>query len=365
MSIMKWFAKNSSPNTDINKNILPKYFYLNYKLKSIEWLYDITNKDIKEIGKINWKHVGVIIVCCDKDMYETNNNDDKYNIYNTYNLSHLPILRSNLQKCVRREHGLLGMQTCVTIINIDNGLFELLRRITIIIIEDSILCFDYGVLVWFLCAVSKGFVVNNNLTNWILQIIATNVMWSNHKDMEYDNINNTNYNTNYNINIILESNISAKYKNLLISLQLRTSFGGMQSDVNMLHKSSLIWLKRIEDVSYMINFLDANIYNYIYVNYDIINNIILDPEDILLESFDFHCTNICDRIIKKIGLDINIQKLKKLIWDNSSSVNNRLDINYKQYKKANHDDDWLFVEPIYKICCMEIKLELQAKLEKT
>lgn len=337
------------------------YFNLNINSTGIytaEWTNNLPENST-EIGKIKWKKYDrIITICCNITIYNSNNCDTPFtpsNISYKFSDTDLSILRSHLQKCVRREEHLLGFQTAISMITTNNNLFEMLRRLTIIIIEDSVLFIDYSILVWFLCITSKGYKINANLMKILLDIVYK-VMISNHKDINYKIVR---YNTKKNSNLcqnIMASTINQKYKNLLYSVQLRNSFKGMSCDQDMLDKTTFIWLKRMEANSQLCKFLD--IY---YDNPPIISYTSLDPKNIIIEALDFHCTNVCEKLYNKANIGISIDKLKQLIWDYSSSTNTRIDINglleNKSDDKSDNNDLWLIIEPIYKLCCKEIKSE--------
>jgi len=115
-------------------------------------------------------------------------------------------------------------------------------------------------------------------------------------------------------------------------MQFRCSYGGMNGDINMLDKMTFIWYDRF------INKKLGDMFTYLYLkNEDIIIEE-LNPKEILIESYDFHCTDVCDRINKILNNHfINKDLIKKLIWNNSSSINYRFDINYPKYVNKNND----------------------------
>lgn len=65
------------------------------------------------------------------------------------------LLKSHLQKCVRRSHTQLAVKTALTILRLNPG--ELLRRLPIIMLEDAHLFpASFISLVWLMAATSKG-----------------------------------------------------------------------------------------------------------------------------------------------------------------------------------------------------------------
>ena len=87
-------------------------------------------------------------------------------------------------------------------------------------------------------------------------------------------------------------------------------------------------------------------------------------DDLIPESFDFHCTDICDRVQELY--DIDKSKLKSIIWNFSSSINTRANIDCLKhieiYSKPNlFIKKWNDIKGIISICQNDIKHE---KLEK-
>lgn len=330
------------------------YFHLDNNHKT-EWNNDIPN-NATIIGKVNWRDISEITLTCDNKVYDKNKTDKEFTIKTpTYNYTtfDLPILRSNLQKSARRENPKSGILTAISMILIKDesdkqtGLFELCRRLSIIIIEDSVFDFEYGYIIWILYAISKGMKINESLIITLLEI-TTRVMSLNWKDKSYSHISKTS-NTKHMIKIILNSNITKIYKDLLLSLQFRNACKGMQCDYDMLNKATIMWLMRFTHDSVYIKYLNVNMMYKIKYN----NN--LDPNDIILASFDFHCIDIIDKLVNILELyniSHDTDKLKELIWDYSSGYNSRLDINYKlPQEKFNQDNykEWLIIKPIFEM----------------
>lgn len=65
----------------------------------------------------------------------------------------MPVLKSILQKSIRRRRPFPSVRVAMELI--DKALGELLRRLPIIILEDSTLHPDFPLLVWLMVAESK------------------------------------------------------------------------------------------------------------------------------------------------------------------------------------------------------------------
>ena len=365
-----WFGKPKEKQKSKNKNnYTPNYFYLESANDRAKWLYHFPKNSI-ELGSFRSIHPSQkgrpIILCCSRSYYEIIDTDKDFKIdkmhypYKEFNLS---ILKSQLQKCTRRELDILGLSTAISMsLIIDEnkkinqiGLFELLRRFTIIVIEDAILNIWYPNLVWYMSALSKGIKLGQKTIETIFKIINLTLvsLW---RDNSYRHIKirpNTNFAKT--INSLGPIGTKKRYLNVLWSLYFRTSYNGMLNDTEMIYKSIIIWSERIKEKSNLCTFLDLDI---TINDKDIVFNP-LDPEDILLEAIDFHCTNICNRVSEVVDYDIT--QLKELIWNFRSSVNNRMEIepikNKDLYKEPRNHNLWKSINNIVTLEALKIKLE--------
>ena len=86
-----------------------------------------------------------------------------------YNVS---VLKSNLQKCVRRRRNVEALATARQFLYQDPS--EMLRRLPIIMCEDAMLCPSlFCELVWLMAAVSKGYVLNADDGGVVLRAVQT------------------------------------------------------------------------------------------------------------------------------------------------------------------------------------------------
>ena len=359
MDITKFFKpKNNKVDTKTNKipNIQKFYFVLVFENSNLKTYFvkKIDKNNYKILDSIKNKNFYEIILAYDLNVYDKINKKKEFNVNVRYNFdkNHLSILKSNLQKSFRRENEDIFMKTCMSFISIKkDGCFELLRRMTIIIVEDGILGYNYDLLIWFMMYLSKNYTLNNFM---IKNMMKTLFEFFNNpfKDQSYKLYSNKNnfikleeiYNNN---------NLDQKSKNLLISLKLRNFYNGMFCDNIMIDKIVNIWYKRLLENNFkrFSEILDANksIISY--------NRDTLVPNEILLESFDHHCTNISQIILdlchNTFYLKIKKDKIESVIWDFSSSVNSRLDINKNVDKSlvqrlSKEDADlWFILKNIY------------------
>ena len=192
MDIISWVKDNNKNNyNDI-------YFYFDLKYNNCGWTNNQPNKS-KVLEEIRWKinnFYRKVIICCSKitkkELYNKDNLDEENK--NNFSLKHISILKSNLQKSIRRKLYKLAIKTSVSMIKIEDnnnkikqiGLYELLRRLTIIIIEDTILNKYFNILFWFQIILSKGYYLNKKFIDIVL-ISVLSISNCIYQDKEYLN----------------------------------------------------------------------------------------------------------------------------------------------------------------------------------
>ena len=131
MNITNWFSckyhlKNSS---------MPKYFVLDENMIP-HWKINLNTNEYKLFGKIKVKKdFNQILMIGISNKIESkintcNKNSEELKI-------NIPILKSNLQKCIRRSKIRKSVRTCNFLLDVDPN--SLLRRLAIIYIEDVII----------------------------------------------------------------------------------------------------------------------------------------------------------------------------------------------------------------------------------
>jgi hypothetical protein len=206
----------------------------------------------------------------------------------------IPLLKSNLQKAIRRQHIDIAVTTALCLLQ--NDALALFRRLAIIYIEDVCLMDSYPIIIWFMMAL-KDYTLTNYDVNIILHIVINLC-----KEMRtYDFTGKPNP-TNHALLEPLEN------YNVLLSLYYRSEYGGMKGDMNMLLGAIDYYSKNNEIArTYYTDSVEK------YINIEI---------EILEESIDFHpFPHIISLLQKKTGLEKNI--IKSTIWKMESGVNIR------------------------------------------
>jgi hypothetical protein len=300
-TLNKWVK---SDNVFVEK----KYFYIEWSGKTPKKI-DIIDND-KPLDAVIYKSVKIkglnTVIFCGK----INSSNEKLKLPIETDSKLLPILKSNLQKCVRRQNTDLAIQTCIHMWNISPT--EVLRRLPIIMLEDVCFMDSFIILIWMMGAIEQWNPTIVHL-NWILGLVKILCLYP-VKTYITDYVSNKNIQSYIEHEILNNSRRYIHYKKDLYSLIIRVSYGGMKGDGKMI--LSCLW--------------------HIFLNKDLINYIKFKPikikfyplvsSDILLESVDFHCCNQLLTFLLHKHNKFDLNQLKKAIWDHRSSINYR-DVN--------------------------------------
>lgn len=234
-----------------------------------------------------------------------------FNRTSNYTKKWIPLLKSHLQKTIRRQLHQKAVQTALELITVDH--IEFLRRFSIIIIEDTRLHKNLPVIIWLMAACSSRnkFILGDCHVNWLLGLVKTisKIKFSDQINFkkecispslnDYDNLD------------------SKKEKCILYSIKLRKSYGGMHSDMELLTNCEYHWYNKF--------LLNDN--SYCKSSIKIINHTTINPlskEDWELAAIDFHCMPDMLTLLHMKFKKYNIETLKNTIWFQSSSINNRV-----------------------------------------
>lgn len=338
--------------------------------------------------------------------------DDMENFYRN-----MPLLKSHLQKSIRRCSPKLAVLTAWHMSRMpdpkvftanrksDNlklspsealyGLNQLVRRLPIIMIEDVILHRDFPVLTWLMVYISrlqstKYFysckIIESKSWYYIRKWIFGLVCWLAEcpiKDPHHDdsfiqreylelcdisNAANEKYKCSYvdsKSKTFWETFASdEKYRDLLLSMEIRRSFGGMKGDKEMLIRSETIWFNRLSryqtlkegheplyplsDIFKHIGFLERGILDISGTRCKF-----LKPTEMHPSAVDFHISQVSlslmqwiishfhsDSLSKEhaeliekyfihLSHDAQLNLINSLIWNFSSSVTKKTAISWK------------------------------------
>jgi hypothetical protein len=161
----------------------------------------------------------------------------------------VPVLKSILQKCIRRRRPLPAVRVAMELI--DKSLGDLLRRLPVIILEDSSMHPDFGLLVWLMIAYSKDYVLPPQLIIRVLQIVfeVASCQWSDplvRSSQEEGQDDDEPHGTGASLSSFQEASDSLpkSAEEMIWSILVRAEYGGMKGDIRMLHKYADLWKRR-------------------------------------------------------------------------------------------------------------------------
>ena len=143
----------------------------------------------------------------------------------------IPLLKSSLQKAVRRKKSQAAVNLAWQLISQD--ISEFLRRFPIIILEDSVLHPNFSNIIWMMIADSKGWKLRKNQIKLLLETVYQISSCEYREYLHYENeeFSNPVYETK---------------NHLLASIILRINYGGMKGDQEFMKRIVMMWLKRFE-----------------------------------------------------------------------------------------------------------------------
>ncbi|KAI2513798.1 hypothetical protein MHU86_581 [Fragilaria crotonensis] len=262
----------------------------------------------------------------------------------------VPVLKSILQKSVRRRQPLPAVR--VTMELLDKAAGPLLRRIPIILLEDSMLHPDFPLICWLMAAESKHYKIPLGLLSRVLQVVyeSSTCPWS-------DCLGATA------VNDCVTASENSTCVAMLNSMAMRVSYGGMACDMDMLRQYHKTLSNRFQTdtipseirkrpgESAPTQWID--LLGWIHSKMrpqrkhhisSMLNESLsmLQLQDVCVEGVDFHCSSVLDQLtsdeifastcidrlmqdgVLKVGSKDHLMAiLKKCMWKYSSGVNYR------------------------------------------
>lgn len=312
------FFTNSSGGKK-NEYQIKRYFYLIWenKFKPTLQAYWCDKKPDKVnfIDQIKCDYIkkGYYFYICG---YFPDIDEQEYKLPKEKIYKNIPYLKSHLQKCIRKQNDILAIPTCYHFLKLD--LNELLRRLPIIMIEDTFLHESFTTLIWLMIVIStKKFKMKRYIYEWILGVVYL-LCIINEKECVNKEDSKNNISTNIIPNIELLNNYNDLTENqisLLYSMHMRISYGGLKGDTEMINSFLHSWEYRFRNNSHNISKIEIRPIT-LYVKE-------LSIEEWDLSAIDFHCNSKFLEYISKKYDHIDINKLKNIIWNHSSSINKR------------------------------------------
>jgi len=338
------------------------YFYLEGPTLKPKWTSKLSKvKHLNKLGLVTWKvnkHQKILasLRVDDYNMEQLFEGEtflqkhEEFKFKTIFDKRHLPILKSQLQKCARRQKAELAVKTAVSMVLIEDnrenvkqfGLFELLRRLTIIMIEDTVLSESFSFLTWCMAVLSKGHYLNGYCLEKIIELVKgiASSGFRDPKAYHFDMFKADVYD-------LVKKSIM---KPMVLSTLFRSAYRGMKSDHKMLLSAAQTWMMRYFYNSPLLAWKEINT----FLPIDTFEQ--LSKDEIQPESLDHHCTNIVDRIQKYMNYPR--EEIEILIWDNSSCLNTRFDIENGKLDEHEGDVKWNRIKFIHKMETKNLAYEL-------
>ena len=286
------------------------YFYLEWNdnellpIKQASWSHKIPiNIKWKKVIKIGYREIILCSSFTPKKELKVNENLKDYNSF----------LISHLQKAVRRNKINASLYTADLLLETEP--IKLLRRLPIIMIEDTQIHHSYSTLVWLMCLVSSKFSLNKNHKRWVLGVVYLLSISKYKEDFDY----NDKWFFYKKIKLIhsIKNNL---LQDIIYSLETRKCYGGLKGDKIMIESFQNIYLNR-----YLHNDIDSKFESFFYkkVKPIMTKKVKFKQTDWLLEAYDFHINKSLPWILESEFPEYNTDEYKKAIWYRSSGINFR------------------------------------------
>ena len=269
--------------------------------------------------------------------------------HSNLSISHL---KSCLQKSIRRRAPLPAVRVAMELA--DKSWTDLIRRLPIIILEDSTLHPDFALLVWLMIADSKGYVPSKMVIVRVLQIVfemascpwQDEIVAAKHSNEDCssgsvsdndDNKKTTSFSLSSSSSTLFPMHQQQQHKEqtsstnvcetMIRAMLLRAQYGGMRCDVDMLHSFSKIWLQRFNGAHAIPSIIASNCtpgptsseLNWSCIPYlihakarqqsetlvtmSMVNSpgrvVALTANDVCPAGIDFHCSQVVDHLLSR------------------------------------------------------------------
>ena len=221
-------------------------------------------------------------------------------------------LLSHIQKSVRRMDDIKSVQSAKHLIDLDCTSF--LRRLPIIMLEDVTLHESITIIVWLMIANSKKFPLKLEMIKWLLGIVY---YLSNETEKTFYSKEEKEYEWN-------DNSLTEQKKLLLYTLRFRKAYGGMGGDMKMIEYYIGLVLKdkvciKTTKIPLVKPFMEP-----------------LLKKDWIYEANDFHCNRFMIDRIQQYYPKLTKDYLKQLVWNFSSSLNQRESVQ----NDKDQEEDW-------------------------
>jgi 2OG-Fe(II) oxygenase superfamily len=213
--------------------------------------------------------------------------------------NNVSLLKSNIQKAVRRQMSQVASSSTMKMI-IERHVLDLLRRLTIISLEDVQITKYYPIILWYYIATNYKYELLDKDVNFIYSYVK-HICSVTHNSQHFDkNVIQTNIDINNCVNNIM-----------CLSLFLRKEYGGFNGEMHLLNN----YIISINNETCYINEDEIIIERY-KIN---------DTIEILDCSIDYHCfPKMPQKVLQMLDQNnFTEDDIRNLIWTFDSSINVR------------------------------------------
>eukprot|EP01135_Chromosphaera_perkinsii_P005332 Nk52_evm13s343 gene=Nk52_evmTU13s343 len=223
---------------------IPTFFFLDVGKKKACFL----KKPPSSVGwnrVVYWRGPNVEINLCSNVNFDEVEVDEKNTLKGTPSYTSIPVLKSLIQKCVRRQKCGTAVQAAYNLIL--HSPSELLRRLPIIFIEDVTLPPFLPFVIWWMLYTSKNNTLPLDIAEHILGIVASITLYPIKDSLVHSkSISSVVTQESGAMSYLNERVFSMEgdQRSCIMGLQVRKSFGGMHGDQDMLDAASKLWIQR-------------------------------------------------------------------------------------------------------------------------
>jgi hypothetical protein len=275
-------------------------------------------------SNVNWKDGGYPVTLCCSDVP----NNTPFVIPKETVYHNVALIRSLLQKCVRRQLTDLALRTAWHFIKMDAQAF--IRRLFVIMLEDVDIHPCLSTIVWLTSATSKGYSLTESQVKWLMGIVK--YLCEDSRKFYRGRLYGDKLDIRRLLRNIGVSHVDDSQRDVLYSILFRSGYGGLPGDLCMFYDYAVTWLEKftlgqqlmcppIQELS--LNFSPLKLQEIL--------------TDGVVVSADFHCfPQILTTLVEYFPQFTELQ-IKKAIWEYSSKINTRGEPRYPSGSLVNTD----------------------------
>ena len=280
--------------------------------------------------KIKWRQTdSEVIISGDIENCTTSLPPTKY--------KYTSVLKSNLQKCVRRRLTEKALSTAKVMMKTD--FIHFIRRLLIIMIEDAVLHESIAGIMWMTAAYPTWQPTRKHM-DWLLSIVShiSELRWRD----DYICIN-----YDFRNDLAAIENLPEPGRTILYSLCFRMSYGGMKGDMNMLVYHIRLWMRRFAATAAIAaaTAMAAATEDIPLIKMSQIKNIKIT--ELEPSAIDFHCW---PGMLKQLAIkfpQFTSAEIKSAIWYYSSSINSKQPIRDHSVDPGCRDSNFTDIGGVY------------------